>query len=103
MPELPEVETIIRDLRPRLVGRRLAAVEASDLPLRRRWDARWGPALVGRRVKEVRRRGKWIVIAFDRGAHLVLHLGMSGQLVVSPAKEPRPPHTHLVFALDRGA
>jgi formamidopyrimidine-DNA glycosylase len=51
----------------------------------------------------VRRRGKWIVIDLDHDRHLVFHLGMTGQLVVAPAKEPRPPHTHLVFALDRGA
>jgi formamidopyrimidine-DNA glycosylase len=103
VPELPEVETVVRDLRPHLVGRRLAAVEVSDLPLRKRWSAEWASTLVGRRAREVRRRGKWIVLDLDRDLHLVFHLGMTGQLVVTPAKEPRPPHTHLVFALDRGA
>jgi formamidopyrimidine-DNA glycosylase len=103
VPELPEVETVVRDLRPRLAGRRLAAVQTSDRPLRTLWSAEWAQSLVGRRVKEVRRRGKWIVLALDRDLHLVFHLGMTGQLVVAPAKEPRRPHTHLVFALDRGA
>jgi formamidopyrimidine-DNA glycosylase len=103
VPELPEVETVVRDLRPRLVGCRLAAVEVSELPLRKRWSAEWARALAGRRVQQVRRRGKWIVLDLDRDLHLVFHLGMTGQLVVAPAKEPRLPHTHLVFALDRGA
>jgi formamidopyrimidine-DNA glycosylase len=102
VPELPEVETVVRDLRPRLVGRRFTSVATSGLALRRAWAAGWPAALAGRRVREVRRRGKWIVIALDGGPHLVFHLGMSGQLVVAPAKEPPRPHTHLTFALGRG-
>jgi formamidopyrimidine-DNA glycosylase len=103
VPELPEVETVVRDLRPLVVGRRIASVEASDRPLRKLWSAEWGPLLSGRHIRDVRRRGKWIVVDLDRGLHLVFHLGMTGQLVVKPAKEPRAAHTHLVFALDRGA
>jgi formamidopyrimidine-DNA glycosylase len=102
VPELPEVETVVRDLRPGLVGRRFAAVEVSAYPLRRHWSAAWGPAVVGRRVDEVRRRGKWIVVRLEEAGHLVIHLGMSGQLRVLPAAEPRAPHTHLVFRLDDG-
>jgi formamidopyrimidine-DNA glycosylase len=103
VPELPEVETVVRDLRPLVVGRRIASVEASDRPLRKLWSAEWGPLLTGRHIRDVRRRGKWIVVDLDRGLHLVFHLGMTGQLVVKPAKEPRAAHTHLVFVLDRGA
>jgi len=102
MPELPEVETVVRELQPRLVGRRIAQVQVGKRPLRRRWRARWGPELVGKRVLEVRRRGKWIVLCLERGCHLVVHLGMTGQLTVVPAKAPVKDHTHLVFALDRG-
>ncbi len=103
MPELPEVETVVRELRPRLVGRRIARVEVGRRPLRRRWSPKWGPALVGRRVLEIKRRGKWIVVRLDRDLHLVIHLGMTGQLTVVPAGQPRKDHTHLIFALDRGA
>ncbi len=103
MPELPEVETVVRDLRPLLLGRRIASIEASGLELRRAWDADWVPTLIGRRVRKVRRRGKWIVIVLEKELHLVFHLGMSGQLVVMPASQPRLPHTHLIFSLDRGA
>ncbi|HYT89929.1 MAG TPA: DNA-formamidopyrimidine glycosylase family protein, partial [Gemmataceae bacterium] len=102
MPELPEVETVVRDLRPRLVGRRIASVATSGQALRKQWSADWIPLLTGSRIQEVRRRGKWIVIVLDGQLHLVVHLGMSGQLVVMPAKVSPLPHTHLTFTLDRG-
>ena len=102
MPELPEVETVVRDLRPCLVGHRLTSVAVGSLPLRRRWSAEWGPALVGRHVQDVTRRGKWIVVGLNGGLQLVIHLGMTGQLTVVPARQPLQPHTHLVIGLDRG-
>jgi len=102
MPELPEVETVVRELRPRLVGRRIASVKVSRRPLRRRWLPRWAAALAGRRVQEIRRRGKWILVCLDGGRHLVIHLGMTGQLTVVPAHTPLANHTHLVFTLDGG-
>jgi formamidopyrimidine-DNA glycosylase len=102
MPELPEVETVVRELRPRLVGRRIASVKASRRPLRRRWLSSWAAALSGQRVREVRRRGKWIIVCLERGRHLVIHLGMTGQLTVVPADAPLRDHTHLIFSLDHG-
>jgi formamidopyrimidine-DNA glycosylase len=102
VPELPEVETVVRDLRPLLVGRRIAAVEHDGKALRRPWSGDWITALVGRRVAEIRRRGKWIVLDLSGGPRLVLHLGMTGQLVVMPAHTARADHTHLVLGLDRG-
>lgn len=101
MPELPEVETIVRDLRPKLVGRRLAAVRRGDKALRRHWDGAWDEQLAGRRVRAVDRRGKWIVLDLDAGLTLVVHLGMTGQLKVVPAAAELEAHTHLVFDLDR--
>jgi formamidopyrimidine-DNA glycosylase len=103
MPELPEVETVVRELRPHLVGRRIAQVKVGRRPLRRRWRAQWGPELVGKHVKEIRRRGKWILLCLDQDCHLIVHLGMTGQLTVVPAQTPVNNHTHLVFGLDRGA
>ncbi len=102
MPELPEVETVVRDLRPLLTGRRLASGKVSKHALRRPWSKAWAARLAGRRVEEVRRRGKWIVIALDDGAALVFHLGMTGQLTVVPAGEPVAGHTHLTIELDGG-
>ena len=103
MPELPEVETVVRELRPHLLGRRIAAVEVGRKRLRRRWAPEWETQLVGRKVEAVRRRGKWIVVELRGGPCLVVHLGMTGQLFVTPAAAERAAHTHLVFRLDRGA
>jgi formamidopyrimidine-DNA glycosylase len=102
VPELPEVETVVRDVRPHLVGRRIKSVVPSELPLRRRWAAEWASHLVGRRVEAVERRGKWIIIRLTRDTFLIVHLGMTGQLRVMSATEPVAPHTHLVFGLSPG-
>ncbi len=101
VPELPEVETVVRDLRGPLVGRGFQAVEVSQRALRRPWCARWRRAIVGRRVRAVERRGKWIILDLE-GPILLVHLGMTGQFTVAPAKQPRQDHTHLVFRLDGG-
>lgn len=100
MPELPEVETVVRDLRPLLVGRRLTGVQAGKKRLRKPWRAAWGGALAGRTIRAVGRRGKWIVVELDAGLLLVVHLGMTGQFKVADAAAPREKHTHLVFSLD---
>ena len=105
MPELPEVETVVRGLRHRLEGRPIRAVWSSGLPLRlarplalRRLRALW----VGERFVSVGRRGKYILLATGDEAGVSVHLGMSGRLRLQAASEPRPDHTHVVFTLDRG-
>jgi formamidopyrimidine-DNA glycosylase len=103
MPELPEVETVVRDLRPLLVGRTLTAVRAGPNRLRRPWLAAWEPNVVGATVAAVRRRAKWIVVELaPRGSVLLVHLGMTGQFTVAPSADPVAGHTHLVFPLDNG-
>lgn len=102
MPELPEVETVVRDLRPLLVGRALGAARRSAFALRRPWDDAWDDALADRRVVGLRRRGKWIVVDLDDAARLQVHLGMTGRLTVHPADEAVAVHTHLAFPLDDG-
>jgi formamidopyrimidine-DNA glycosylase len=101
VPELPEVETVVRDLRPHLVGRRLMRLQVSKKALRRPWLARWKAKILGRRVRAIERRGKWILIDLE-GPWLLVHLGMTGQFTIAPVSEPRRPHTHLVFTLDEG-
>jgi formamidopyrimidine-DNA glycosylase len=101
MPELPEVETVVRDLRPLLVGRRLTRLEKSALAMRRSWDDRWKKKLVPRTVQAVERRGKWILLDLE-GPWLLVHLGMTGQFTVAPSEVPRQDHTHFVFRLDGG-
>jgi formamidopyrimidine-DNA glycosylase len=102
VPELPEVETVVRDLRGSLVGRRIVGVRAGRRPLRRRWSPAWNGRLLGRRVGAVRRRGKWIDIELEGGPHLVVHLGMTGQLRVVRGADARAAHTHLVIDLAPG-
>jgi formamidopyrimidine-DNA glycosylase len=103
MPELPEVERVVRTLRPRLVGERITAVETSGLPLRRPIDRKLLERVcVGARVEGVRRVGKYWLIDLS-SAHVVLgHLGMSGRLVFAAQREPRAAHTHALFRLRRG-
>src|SRR5262245_44605831 len=102
MPELPEVETVVRDLRALLCGRCILAVRAGRRKLRQPWKNAWVPRLIGRRIDGIRRRGKWIVVELDDRAHLLIHLGMTGQLTVRRTSEPRESHTHVVFDLDDG-
>jgi formamidopyrimidine-DNA glycosylase len=107
MPELPEVETIVRGLAPRLKGRRIESVwwSGQGLHLGRKVDLRGLRAVaVGRAVARVRRRGKYILLdvagADDDG--VIVHLGMTGRLRVQSAAAERAPHTHVVFALAGG-
>jgi formamidopyrimidine-DNA glycosylase len=100
MPELPEVETVARDLRPLLVGRTLVGLTRSRKALRQNWSKAWEAKLLGRRVEAVRRRGKWLLVELDGGPFLMVHLGMTGRFTVVPPEAPREPHTHLVFRLD---
>jgi formamidopyrimidine-DNA glycosylase len=103
LPELPEVETVVREIRPVLVGRRMTTVRAGKRNLRKPWQRKWAKSLAGRGVVAVTRRGKWIIVEIDGGTFLVVHLGMTGQLTVVPGAAPGNNHTHLVFRLDDGA
>jgi formamidopyrimidine-DNA glycosylase len=101
VPELPEVETVVRDLRPLAVGRNIVAVRHGKRKLRTPWNAKWNAKLTGARIEAIWRRGKWIVV--DLGTpRLLVHLGMTGQFTVVPATEPETNHVHLVFALHDG-
>ena len=101
MPELPEVETVVRDLRPHLTGRRIVRVRTGEKRLRGHWSAEWPEYLTGRTFTAIRRRGKWILLDLDRGI-LVVHLGMTGRLTAGAADRPMEDHTHLVIDLDDG-
>lgn len=100
VPELPEVETVMRGLAPVLTGRRLTRVEA------RRADLRWPiptdlrQRLTGATVTGVRRRAKYGLVDTDRGDTLILHLGMSGRIRVDPDTDGK--HDHIVIETDEG-
>jgi formamidopyrimidine-DNA glycosylase len=95
MPELPEVETTIRGLRPVLEGRRLASVEPRRADLRRAIPADLRQRLTGATVTGLGRRAKYGLIDTDRGDTLVFHLGMSGRWRVDP--ETIGLHDHLLI------
>ena len=103
MPELPEVETVMRGLSARLLGRRIvhAAVHRADL----RWalPPHLAQRLTGARVLGFRRRAKYILMRLSGGDSLLLHLGMSGRIVIAPAAAQLPGlHEHLVLLTDDG-
>ncbi|HET7408659.1 MAG TPA: bifunctional DNA-formamidopyrimidine glycosylase/DNA-(apurinic or apyrimidinic site) lyase [Paracoccaceae bacterium] len=91
MPELPEVETVRRGLEPVLSGRVLARVEQRRPDLRWPLPERFAERLTGRRVDGVGRRSKWLLVGLDDGETWMVHLGMSGRVLVSANSSPLTP------------
>jgi formamidopyrimidine-DNA glycosylase len=103
MPELPEVETIVADLRPHLTGRTIVRCELRFPTIVRHPEPElFIDSVAGMRIASVRRRGKYILIDLERELLLVVHLGMTGQLRLVDAVKTLEPHTHAVFVLDDG-
>src|SRR5437879_480775 len=109
MPELPEVETVARDLRPQLSGRRIESVQLTREPairgrlVRYPNPTRFLRGLRGRTIRSVDRRGKYLVLPLDKdGERLVVHLGMTGHLRVWEPEEAPVKHTHFRALLDSG-
>lgn len=104
MPELPEVETVCRSLAQELAGRSIAAVRAL------RWErlieapsaAELCADLCDRAVLRVERRAKYILIRLDREQTLVIHLRMTGQVLLADPADPIDKHTHIILELDDG-
>jgi formamidopyrimidine-DNA glycosylase len=107
MPELPEVETVMRGLQARLQGRRIASALVHRPDLRWQLPAGLQQRLTGARVTGFSRRGKYILMRLDGGDSVLLHLGMSGRMVVTPIgsnSRPNEPtlHEHVVLETDDG-
>lgn len=99
MPELPEVETVARSIAP-LIGRRILRAEFRGLRVLRGDDPdEMAACLQGRRIADVQRYGKFILISLRGGGYLVVHLGMTGRLLLGG---PAGKHTHAILTLDRG-
>lgn len=104
MPELPEVETIKRVLEPQLQG-----LTVENISLRRPEiishpdEGQFRRQLTGRTISGMARRGKFLIIQFNEGQRLILHLRMTGCLLLSPADYPEEKHTHLIFHLNNGS
>jgi formamidopyrimidine-DNA glycosylase len=101
MPELPEVETTRRGIRAALKGRRVAEFVLRNHRLRWPVDRALTRMLPGQRVRDVRRRAKYLLLDLERGT-LIAHLGMSGSLRVMPAEAPWLKHDHYELRLDDG-
>jgi formamidopyrimidine-DNA glycosylase len=105
MPELPEVEVVRRDLEREVVGKKIKNVEADGMRAVRRHHNRkqFANRLVGKKIVGVERRGKYLLCRLDGDDVLVIHLGMSGQLLrKKSAREPMAKHTHVVITFTQG-
>jgi len=103
MPELPEAETIARDLDPRLAGRTVTGITVIRSDVIHGDPGAFRGAVVGARITGVGRRGKNVVVDLERGARLVVNLGMTGRLVTSDApRADELTHVAVGFTLDDG-
>ena len=104
MPELPEVETVVRGLAARMVGRRIVRLDLHRGDLRWKLPRGLKAKVEGHAVERVERRAKYIVIRLEGGGALLMHLGMSGRLVVVDPGDRRAAeaHDHVVFHLEDG-
>jgi len=109
MPELPEVETVCRGLRPPLLGRVLTSVAARRPDLRKPLPPDLATQLTGRRVRAIDRRAKYILLRTEdatsgaEGPVMIAHLGMSGRMTISPAiPNEYDKHDHVIFITDQG-
>ncbi len=103
MPELPEVETVRRGLERHLVGRRIERVEVGrERTVRRTSREAVIAGLTDTVVEAADRRGKYLLLPLDSGDTLMIHLRMSGQVLLAAADAVRPAHTHVVLHLDDG-
>jgi formamidopyrimidine-DNA glycosylase len=103
MPELPEVETVRRGLQRHVVGRRVERVEVGrERTVRRTSREAVIAGLTDTVVEAAERRGKYLLLPLDSGDTVMIHLRMSGQVLLAAAGADRPAHTHVVLHLDDG-
>jgi len=105
MPELPEVETVRMVLARDVVGKKIksASVTNGRIVRRHRSAKEFRDKVEGRSIKSIGRLGKYLVFVMDDNSRMVVHLGMSGQLLRAKGpKDPKPKHTHVVFTFTQG-
>src|SRR5512132_2130815 len=103
MPELPEVETVARDLRGLVVGARVADVRVTWIrTLRSQDEAAFRAAIVGRTIVGTSRRAKLVVLDLDDGSAITIHLKMTGQLFVVRSGAMEDPYLRLVLTFEDG-
>jgi formamidopyrimidine-DNA glycosylase len=100
MPELPEVQTVVSTLAPRITGARVMRVQLNRTDIVRPMNVDLAGMLEGRTITAVDRRAKRIVFTIDGCDRFYIHLGMSGQLTLAAPGAEVKPHTHLIVALE---
>jgi formamidopyrimidine-DNA glycosylase len=103
MPELPEVETVCRSLRPHLLGRTINRVTVLEPRLRLPVDKKALKSLSGKRVDAITRIAKYVLFNLSGDTVWLFHLGMSGKLICVAGGAPRQKHDHLIAAFDDGS
>jgi formamidopyrimidine-DNA glycosylase len=97
MPELPEVETIVRCLRRHLVGLEVETVRLIFPPIVRNREKSYPQRFIGQRISGLRRRGKMVLLDFSGGLTMIVHLKMTGRLLFCPNATPWDKHTHFAI------
>lgn len=101
MPELPEVETIKRSLHPKLVGRKIRDCEILyEKCIKTHAPEKFINGVRGATIENIERRGKYLKIFLNTAEILLIHLRMTGRLIISPKGDPVTKHTHVIFHLD---
>jgi formamidopyrimidine-DNA glycosylase len=95
MPEMPEVETLARKLRKKLIGKCISRVHLSGLSLRRPIDRSFAARLQGHTVRKISRRGKYLIAELEPRAFWLIHLGMSGRILYHSGESAGAKHTHV--------
>ena len=104
MPELPEVETVMRGLMPVMNGQKILRADVRREGLRWPFPERFAVRLTGARIEGMQRRAKYILMALDCGESLLVHLGMSGKVTIDESGVlPPEKHDHVVLDIENGA
>ncbi len=103
MPELPEVETVRRGLEPAMTGFQITQADIRRPDLRWPFPADMAARLTGKMVERLRRRSKYILADLDSGETLIIHLGMSGRMLIAMDQPPPEKHDHVILDMSGGA
>lgn len=102
MPELPEVETVCNGLRPIMQGQTIVNVRQNRANLRYAFPDNFAKQLTNQQITGISRRAKYINVHLSNGEILIIHLGMSGRMIVEQGDRADAKHEHVVFQLDNG-
>ena len=97
MPEMPEVESVVRKLRRSIVGKSIVEVRLSGLPLRKPVEDTFASRLIGHTIRKIHRRGKYMIVEMEPCAYWLIHLGMSGRVLYRSRPCEEVKHTHAII------